>query len=189
LAGDERCGFRPEFRTEALNIGFKDVSMRILILAVCACILAACGSDSTNDTASTATASTSNGGFFSFLPFNGSGDDAAASNAPQLGVNTYLWRATLDTINFMPLVSADPVGGVVISDWYAAPDKPDEHMKITVYILDRRLRADAVKVSVFRQLRGPAGWTDAPVNADTGVKLENAILARARALRLSTIPQ
>jgi hypothetical protein len=63
---------------------------------------------------------------------------------PQLGVNSYLWRATLDTLNFMPLASADPVGSVVISDWYAAPDKPDGHVKVTVYILDRRLR-DAVR--------------------------------------------
>jgi hypothetical protein len=101
-------------------------------------------------------------------------------------VNSFLWRATLDTLNFMPLSSADPVGGVIISDWYAAPDKPDEHMKVTVYILDRRLRADAVKVSVFRQVRGGAGWTDAQTNPDTGIKLENAILARARELRLSS---
>jgi hypothetical protein len=108
---------------------------------------------------------------------------------PQLGVNAYLWRATLDTLNFMPLASADPVGGVVISDWYSAPDKPDEHVKVTVYILDRRLRADAVKVSVFRQVRNANGWTDAAVNGDTGIKLENAILARARELRLSTTPQ
>jgi hypothetical protein len=108
---------------------------------------------------------------------------------PQLGVNSYLWRATLDTLNFMPLASADPVGGVVISDWYAAPDKPDEHVKVTVYILDKRLRADAVKVSVFRQVRNANGWTDTAVNADTGIKLENAILARAREIRLSTTPQ
>ena len=82
--------------------------------------------------------------------------------------------------------SPDPVGGVVISDWYAAPEKPDEHVKVTVYILDRRLRADAVKVNVFRQTRNPSGWTDAQVNPDTGIKLENAILARAREIRLST---
>jgi hypothetical protein len=113
----------------------------------------------------------------------------SASDMPQLGVNSYLWRATLDTLNFMPLASADPVGGVIISDWYAAPDKPDEHMKITVYILDKRLRSDALKVSVFRQLRNANGWTDAAVNPDTGIKLENAILARARELRLATTPQ
>ena len=163
--------------------------MRILILAACASLLAACASNDTPEVvASTATTSTSSGSSW-FWPFGGDGADEPASDMPQLGVNSYLWRATLDTLNFMPLSSADPVGGVVISDWYAAPDKPDEHMKVTVYILDRRLRADAVKVSVFRQVRNPNGWNDAQVNPDTGIKLENAILARARELRLSSTPQ
>jgi hypothetical protein len=125
---------------------------------------------------------------FNFWPF-GSDDPMADANQPQLGVNSFIWRATLDTLNFMPLVSADPVGGVVISDWYAAPDNPNEHMKVTIYILDRRLRADAVKVSVFRQIRGAQGWQDAQINPDTGVKLENAILTRARELRLASIPR
>lgn len=167
--------------------------MRILIAAACVCFLAACSSDDTTQMASTAavsnaTASTSSGSPW-YWPFGGSSGDEPAADQPQLGVNSYLWRATLDTLNFMPLASADPVGGVVISDWYAAPDKPDEHMKVTVYILDRRLRADALKVSVFRQVRNMAGWSDAQVNPDTGIKLENAILARARELRLSTNPQ
>jgi hypothetical protein len=89
----------------------------------------------------------------------------------------------------MPLSSADPIGGVVISDWYATPERPDEHMKVTVYILDRRLRADAVRVAVFRQVRAANGWTDAQTNPDTGIRLENAILARARELRLASIAQ
>jgi len=162
--------------------------MRIFILAACACFVAACSSGGSGDmvATSTPTASTSSGGSW-FWPFGGD-DGEPAADMPQLGVNAYLWRATLDTLNFMPLASADPVGGVVISDWYAAPDKPDEHMKVTVYILDRRLRADAVKVNVFRQTRGANGWSDAAVNADTGIKLENAILARARELRLAGNP-
>jgi hypothetical protein len=164
--------------------------MRILILTAVALLLAACSSDSSTDSVATApiptTTTTSSSGSW-FWPFGGdSGDDQPASGMPQLGVNSFLWRATLDTLNFMPLSSADPVGGVVISDWYSAPDKPDEHLKVTVYILDKRLRADAVKVSVFRQIRNPNGWADAMVNPDTGIKLENAILARARELRLAT---
>jgi hypothetical protein len=124
-----------------------------------------------------------------FWPFGGGGDDEENSKQPQLGVNGFLWRATLDTLNFMPLASADPIGGVVISDWYAAPERPEEHMKVTVYILDRRLRADAVRVAVFRQVRGANGWADAQTNPDTGIRLENAILARARELRLASIAQ
>lgn len=164
----------------------RDNTMRILLLAVSACVLAACGSTSSMESVSTS--SSSGGGIGSYIwPFGGGTDDGTtpAANQPQLGVNSFIWRATLDTLNFMPLSSADPVGGVVISDWFATPDKPDEHMKVTVYILDRRLRADAVKVSVFRQVRTEAGWADAQTNPDTGVKLENAILARARELRLA----
>jgi hypothetical protein len=159
--------------------------MRKFVVAACAVILAACSSTSEPE----ATSSTSTGGSW-FWPFGSDDADAvAAPGMPQLGVNGFLWRATLDTLNFMPLASADPVGGVVISDWYATPEKPDEHMKVTVYILDRRLRADAVKVSVFRQVRSANGWTDAQTNPDTGIKLENAILARARELRLAATPQ
>ena len=154
--------------------------MRILLLAAFTLLLVACGGGRMDDEGG------STGGRTLFHPFRSSNGASATANQPQLGVNSFLWRATLDTLNFMPLSSADPVGGVVISDWYAAPDKPDEHMKVTVYILDRRLRADAVKVSVFRQTRGATGWADAQTNPDTGIKLENAILARARELRLSS---
>jgi hypothetical protein len=165
--------------------------MRIFLLAACACVLAACSSDNA-DTAS-ATAPMSKDPMVGGISFPGLGaifgsSDTAEDNTPQLGVNSYLWRASLDTLNFMPLASADPVGGVIISDWYAAPDKPDEHVKVTVYILDKRLRADAIKVSVFRQVRTSNGWTDASVNPETAVKLENAILARARELHLAAAP-
>ena len=111
---------------------------------------------------------------------------APAPNA--IGVNSYLWRATLDTLAFMPLASADPYGGVVITDWYANPEKPDERFKITVYILDARLRADGLNVAVFKQNKGPDGqWIDAPSASQTETDLENSILTRARQLRLSNI--
>lgn len=107
-----------------------------------------------------------------------------------IGVNSYLWRASLDTIAFMPLSSADPFGGVIISDWYASPKQPGERFKLTVYILDRRLRADGIKVKVFRQEKDMDGsWKDAPVNADTGTGVENAILTRARQLRVDSEAQ
>jgi hypothetical protein len=88
----------------------------------------------------------------------------------------------------MPLASADPYGGVVITDWYANPEKPDERFKITVYILDARLRADGLNVAVFSQRKGADGqWTDAPSATQTETDIENAILTRARQLRLSNI--
>jgi len=104
-----------------------------------------------------------------------------------LGVNAYLWRASLDTLSFLPLASADPYGGVIITDWYANPDKKDERLKATVYILDTRLRADGISAAVFRETLANGVWTPSTVSPETNVALENAILSKARQLRLSTI--
>ncbi len=101
-----------------------------------------------------------------------------------IGVNSFLWRATLDSVSFMPLTSADPFGGVVMTDWYTNPAASGERTKAQIYILSRELRADGIKASVFRQVSdGRGGWKDAPVAEGTSRKLEDAILARARQLR------
>lgn len=104
-----------------------------------------------------------------------------------VAVNAYLWRASLDTINFIPLVSADPFGGVIITDWYTPSETPNERMKVQVTILDRELRADGVRVSVFKQQTSPRGgnWVDAQVDPRTNIDIENAILTRARQLRIA----
>jgi hypothetical protein len=126
-------------------------------------------------------------GFNPLSVFEGSG--AAQGDRPTISVNGYLWRAALDTLSFMPLASADPYGGVIITDWFVNPEKPDERFKATVYILDSRLRADGLNVALFRQVKGASGaWTDAQVNAQTEIDLENAILTRARQVRLSNVP-
>jgi hypothetical protein len=104
-----------------------------------------------------------------------------------IGVNAYLWRAALDTLDFLPLASADPYGGVIITDWYANPEKADERLKATVYILDTRLRADGVSAAVFRETSVNGVWTTAAVSPETNVALENAILSKARQLRLSNL--
>lgn len=103
-----------------------------------------------------------------------------------VAVNAYLWRASLDTINFIPLASADPFGGVIITDWYTPAETPNERMKVQVTILDRDLRADGVRVSVFKQQSSPrGGWVDAQVDPRTNIDIENAILTRARQLRIA----
>lgn len=108
-----------------------------------------------------------------------------ASGGGGIAVNGYLWRASLDTMSFMPLRSADPFGGVIVTDWYVAPESPNERFKVQVYILDRQLRADGLRVSVFRQVRDAnGGWVDALVKPETAAQLENAILTRARQLRV-----
>ena len=137
------------------------------LFMVAALALASCSMFRGNDSSTTARA--------------GGGDEAA------IGVNAYLWRASLDTLNFMPLESADPFGGVIITDWYADPTTPAERFKATVYILDTRLRADALNVSIFRQQQVNGAWTDASVDPDTEIQIENAILQRARELRLSNV--
>lgn len=104
-----------------------------------------------------------------------------------IGVNSYLWRATLDTIAFMPVTSADPFGGVIITDWYSPSETPMERFKLNVYVLGRALRADGIRVSVFRQVYDNQGnWRDASVQPDAGQKLEDAVLTRARQLRNET---
>lgn len=105
-----------------------------------------------------------------------------------LGVNSFLWRASLETISFMPINTADAFGGVIITDWYSPPESPSERFKLNVYILGRTLRADGVKVSVFRQLRDRSGnWVDATVPDGTAPKVEDSILTKARMLRHQTL--
>ncbi len=120
--------------------------------------------------------------------FGDSSDEEAGPSGGGIGVNSYLWRGALDTLSFLPLSSADPFGGVIITDWYAPPESPGERFKVTVYILDRTLRADGIRVSVFRQVqRGQGNWVDVAVSDTMNTDLENTILTRARQLRIKTL--
>jgi hypothetical protein len=105
-----------------------------------------------------------------------------------IGVNSFLWRASLDTVSFMPLASADPFGGVIITDWYAPPETLRERFKVTIYILDRDLRADGIRAAVFKQAQDTLGnWADATVSQQTAIDLEDTILTRARQLRIAAV--
>jgi hypothetical protein len=114
-------------------------------------------------------------------------EDGANDGGAGIGVNAYLWRAALETLDFLPLAQADPFGGVIITDWYSPPETPDERFKLNVYILDTVLRADGIKVAVFRQARDENGWRDATVDAQTGTRIEDNILSRARELRIAAL--
>jgi len=107
----------------------------------------------------------------------------APSKISTIGVNSYLWRAAVDTVSFAPLLQADANSGVIITDWYSNPKAPGERVKITVAILDQDLRADALRVAASRQVNQSGAWVDAPVTAATVQKLEDIILTRARDLR------
>lgn len=113
--------------------------------------------------------------------------DLAASKITTIGVNSYLWRASLDALSFMPLLQTDSNGGVIVTDWYANPRNPGERVKVTVTILDQDLRADALRVAASRQVAANGAWVDAPVQAATVQKLEDIILTKARDLRRSAI--
>jgi len=107
------------------------------------------------------------------------------AGATGIGVNAFLWRASLETISFMPLASADPFGGVILTDWYSPPENANERFKINVFILDRQLRSDGVQVTLFRQTLRNGQWRDATPSAGTARELEDAILTRARQMRVA----
>ncbi len=111
----------------------------------------------------------------------------APARLTTIGVNAWLWRASLDTIAFMPIQQVDSNGGVIVTDWYSNARAPGERVKVTIYILDQDLRADAIRVAVSRQVAAGAAWRDAPVQAGTVQKLEETILGRARDLRRAAV--
>jgi hypothetical protein len=113
--------------------------------------------------------------------------DMAASQVTTIGVNAYLWRASLDTLSFAPLATSDSNGGVIVTEWYSNPQNPQERAKVTVSILDRDLRADALRVTAARQTLQNGQWVDAPVTAATVQRLEEIILTRARDLRRAAV--
>jgi hypothetical protein len=127
-------------------------------------------------------------GFSLGLGLFGGGDKSQTLNTEQeLGVNGFIWQATLDALSFMPMTSADPIGGIVITDWYQSRSEPKERFKVTVYILDKNLRADGVRVSAFKQKMTSNGWQDVSMRPEIAIKLENAILSRARELHVLTL--
>ena len=111
----------------------------------------------------------------------------APSRTTSIGVNSYLWRAAIDTVSFAPLLQADSSGGVIVTDWYANPRSPNERVKLTVSILDQDLRADALRVAASRQVLQNGVWIAAPVAGATVQKLEDIILTRARDLRRTAV--
>lgn len=122
-------------------------------------------------------------GVFSGI-FGGGGDETSRPRTTALGVNGYLWQATLDTLSFLPIDNAYPSAAVIITDWYSTPDAPDERVKVAVYFRSEQLRSDGIKVNVIRQERANGNWITVPVQAATVLQIEEAILQQARTLRI-----
>jgi hypothetical protein len=117
----------------------------------------------------------------------GGNKDKADDGSTGIGVNAYLWRAALDTVSFMPLASADPFGGVIITEWYTAEETPNERFKANVFILDRQLTSSGIQVKLFKQVNRGGRWVDAEVTAESQTQMEDAILERARQLRYADL--
>ena len=130
---------------------------------------------------------TISGDYNGFELFGPSKNDDDSSAKGGIGVNSFLWRASLDTISFMPIASADPFGGVIITDWYEDPATPGQRFKANITILDNRLRADGVRVALFKQKLDGTNWRDIPVAKQSETDIENAILTRARDLRVKQL--
>ncbi len=153
----------------------------ILFLAALLPFLSACVEDRPSPKSATESQSPAIFGEGGLLGALGKQQDSA------IGVNSFLWRASLDVISFMPVASADPFGGVIITDWHSQPEAGNERFKLNVYILGRALRADGIRVAVFRQVQSAGGWKDSAVPKATSTKIEDAILTRARQLRNETL--
>ncbi len=165
-----------------------------IVLALCLPLLAACGETRPNDPTQYSKDYYQGAGSGLLNAGHVTGGDSLFSSGVDhqsrdnggstgLGVNAYLWRGALDTLSFMPLASADPFGGVIVTDWYAPPASSGERFKATAYIMGRELRTDAIRVAIFRQVLQNGQWVDAPVSPVTIGEIENKVLARARQLR------
>jgi hypothetical protein len=162
---------------------------RWLTVSACLAVLAGCGGGRPADDAAYTDLRTQ-GATAGTLGDAGLGaprtDIKNEQGATTLGVNAYLWRGALDTLSFMPLASADPFGGVIITDWYQPPATPGERFKATAYILGRELRADGIRIAIFRQVLQGGQWVDADLAPNTVTDIENKVLVRARELRASS---
>ncbi len=152
--------------------------------ALCALSLAACGSDEEAGPHRNAHQGREPGANPSGSSlFGGGGKSVPQDQGEGLAVNAYLWRGALETLKFMPLASADPFGGVIITDWWTPPTAASERFKATAYVLSRQLRTDGIRVSLFRQVQQNGQWVDAAVDPAKPTELENMVLTKARELR------
>ncbi len=103
-----------------------------------------------------------------------------------MSVNTFLWRGAIETINFMPLNSADPVGGTILTDWYSTASNENERCKLNIFITGRELKTQNLKVTSFCQNFKNQKWVNIEVDRENNIKLENAILNKAKKLRLES---
>lgn len=151
----------------------------LLSLSACGGVKTAAPTVNNYEMGGTGTVSPGAGSLFTF----GKGTASGTTMNSNIQVNAFLWRATLDTLSFMPMASADPFGGVIITDWYTPPSTPGTRFRANAYILSKTLTASAIQVSVFEQVLQNGQWLDTPADPAIASGLENRILARAADLQ------
>ena len=112
--------------------------------------------------------------------------DDSSVNTVSMSVNAYLWRGALETIDFMPLSSADPIGGTIITDWYSTNNNQNERCKLNIFITGKKLSTENLKVTSFCQEYKDPAWVNKKMDEDNNIKIENAILNKAKKLRLQS---
>ena len=118
-------------------------------------------------------------------------DITGISNQTATGipVNALLWRASLDIASILPIEDIDVFSGTLLSDWYSLPSTPTERIKLAIFVLDKELRSDAIRVVVYVQSRQGDVWEDSGIDLELGTNLEDLILTRAREIRASSVTQ
>ena len=106
--------------------------------------------------------------------------DGKASNTFDFATSNELWRASLDTLDFMPLISADYGGGILITDWYNENNNYEDFIKISVRFLTNEIRSDALNVKVYtKKCVNINNCTINQDNPEIKSKLISTILAKA----------
>ena len=120
------------------------------------------------------------------LNFMGNSNENSQISTIGMPINAYLWKASIETINFMPLSSTDPFAGTIITDWYTTEKNLNERCKLNVFINGKELKTENLKVSSFCQLLKNNQWVNIPQNNNDNIKLENVILNKAKKLKLTS---
>ena len=113
-------------------------------------------------------------------------DSQQTSVGVGLPINPFLWKASIETISFMPLASTDPFAGTIITDWYTAENNINERCKLNIFINGADMKTDNLKVLSFCQSLKNNQWVNSPPNSEDNVRLENAILNKAKKLKLTS---
>ncbi len=113
-------------------------------------------------------------------------NETSQSLTANMPINIFLWRGALETIDFMPLSSADPIGGIIITDWYSTTDNEQERCKLNIFITGQNLKTENLKVTSFCQSFKDQIWVNKSVDKNNNIKIENAILNKAKKLKLQS---